>query len=177
LHGMMGARWERRVPQTEAENESQRPHQKDIDQDEGKRIAGFTSVGQKKVRFLRAEFGYGGGLFRFGPYLNLSDLDGSMLALFVNRTLSEKVKAIHIYGNEYKLGEYDHGQFRAGAHPNFKPDLLFTPEELSDEWVRIMRDTGPFRIQFSEMTPVRLFEPVEATNSLAKPKVPAKPGD
>jgi hypothetical protein len=35
----------------------------------------------------------------------------------------------------------------------FQPDLLFTPEELSDGWVRIMSDSGPFRIRFSEMTP------------------------
>jgi hypothetical protein len=125
------------------------------------------------VRFLRVAFGYGGGSFRFGPYLHLSDLDGSMFALFVNQSLAQKIRAIHLYGNEYKLGE--HRSFRTDAPMSkFRPNLLFTPHELSDEWVRIMRD-GPFRIQFSEMTPVRLFEPVEASNSLAKPKVPTKP--
>jgi hypothetical protein len=127
-HGMMGARWERRIPQKKTENGTQEA-QNDAGEDEGKSIGGFSSIGQERVRFLRAKFGYGGGLFRIGPYLRLSDLDGCMLALFVNRSLADKIKAVHIYGNEYKLGEYGSGAFRTDAHGmKFQPDLLFTPE-------------------------------------------------
>jgi len=171
-HSMTGVRWERRIPGME--DDSHKTRVADDDADEGIMVQGFTSIGQEKVRFLRAAFGYGVGLFRFGSYLCLSDLDGSMLALFVNRSLADKVKAIHFYGNEYKLGE--HGAFRKDKPVSeFRPDALFTPDELADEWVRIMKD-GPFRIQFSETTPVRVFEPIEASNSLAKPAMPTKKG-
>jgi hypothetical protein len=169
-HGVMGARWERRIPQRDAENSLREPEQEDTEDGAEKRIGGFTGIGQKRVRFVGAAFGYGGCLFRFGPYLRLSDIDGCMLGLFLNRSLAEKVKVIHIYGNEYKLGEYGSGAFRIDTgFKKFQPDLLFTPEELADEWVRIMSGFGPFRIRFSEMTPVRLFQPVETRNSFAKP--------
>ena len=171
-HSMMGARWERRISQKETEDGTQEA-QEDADEDKEKSVGGFTSIGQERVRFIRAQFGYGGGLFRIGPYLRLSDLNECMLALFVNRSLADKIKAVHIYGNEYKLGDHGSETFRTDAPlEKFQPGLLFTPEELSDEWVRIMKDIGPFRVRFSEVTPVRLFEPIEATNSLAKPKSP-----
>jgi hypothetical protein len=167
--GMMGVRWESRIPQKDAENLSQEVEPENTEEGPGKRFEGFTSSGLERVRSVYVEFGSDYGLFRFGPYLRLSDIDGGMLALFLNRSLADKVKAIHIYGNEYKLGEYGTGAFRVDTGSKFRPDLLFTPEELSDEWVRIMSDLGPFRFRFSEMTPVRLFEPVETRNSLAKP--------
>jgi hypothetical protein len=122
-------------------------------------MGGFAGAGQKSVHFVDAEFGYGAGLFLLGPYLRLSDLDGCSLALIVNRSLADKVKAIHIYGNEYKLGHYGSGKFRVDTYVRKRVPLLFTPEELSDEWVRIMNDLGPFQIRFSRTTPTRLFEP------------------
>jgi hypothetical protein len=170
-HGVMGARWERRIPQRNAENSSPEAEQGHTeDGADERRIGGFIGIGQKSVRFVDAKLGYGGGLFRFGPYLRLSYIDGCSLALFLNRSLADKVKAIHIYGNEYKFGEYGSGAFRVDTPiKEFQPHLFFTPEELSDEWVRIMSGLGPFRIRFSDMTPLRLFEPVETRNSLAKP--------
>jgi hypothetical protein len=158
-HGVMGASWEHRVPQTGAENASQEAEQENTKDGADKRIGGFYGAGQKSVRFVDAKFGYCGGLFLLGPYLRLSDLDGCSLALIVNRSLADKVKAIHIYGNEYKLGHYGSGKFRVDIRARTRVPLLFTPQELSDEWVRIMSDFGPFRIWFSRMTPTRLFEP------------------
>lgn len=165
LHGMMGAKWERRIPAAEhAPNED--VADEGADHDEGTNVGTFTSVGMEKVRFLRAEFGYGGGSFRFGPYLRLSDIDESMIALFVNKALAEKIKAIHFIGNQYKLAEYGREGFRIDTQGKFEPSLIFTPSELSDEWRRIMRNFGPFSVRYAEMTPIRLFEPVEASNSL-----------
>jgi len=167
LHGMMGARWERRIPaSTKDSSEESEPKKEENEEDTMKTIGTSRSIGLKNVRFVQAELGYGGGLFRLGPYLRLSDIDGCMLALFLNRTLSEKIKAVHIYGNEYKLGEYPAGAFHVDTgFKKFTPGVLFTPDEQSDEWVRIMSNGGPFRILFSQTTPVRMFEPTEATAS------------
>jgi hypothetical protein len=161
IHGVMGARWDRRLPQQGAADSSLAEAEQEGSQHiPDNRIGGHRGMGQKKVRFLNAEFGYGGGMFLLGPYLSLSDLDGCTFALFLNRSLANKLKVIHVYGNEYKLGDYDRGKFSVGA-PITRPQfpLLFTPEELSDEWVRIMSAFGPFRIHFSSTTPARLFEP------------------
>ncbi|RUX25824.1 hypothetical protein EOA13_25810 [Mesorhizobium sp. M7A.F.Ca.US.011.01.1.1] len=167
LHGMMGAKWERRIPTSEDEpEEDAADSDESVDDGEGTSVGTFTSVGLENVRFLRAEFGYGGGSFRFGPYLRLSDIDDSMIALFMNKSLAEKVKAIHFFGNQYKLAEYERDGFRIDTHGKFEPNLIFTPSELTDEWRRIMRNFGPFSIRYSEMTPIRLFEPVEVSNSL-----------
>lgn len=165
LHGMMGAKWERRIP-AEGDGPNQDVADEGADHDEGMNVGTFTSVGMENVRFLRAEFGYGGGSFRFGPYLRLSDIDDCMIALFMNEALAEKIKAIHFIGNQYKLAEYRRDRFRIDTHGKFEPSLIFTPSELSDEWRRIMRNFGPFSVRYAEMTPIRLFEPVEASNSL-----------
>ncbi|WP_202364590.1 hypothetical protein [Mesorhizobium sp. L-2-11] len=167
LHGMMGAKWERRIPTSEDEPEEDvADSDESLDDGEGTSVGTFTSVGLENVRFLRAEFGYGGGSFRFGPYLRLSDIDDCMIALFMNKSLAEKIKAIHFIGNQYKLAEYGRDGFRIDMHGKCEPNLIFTPSELTDEWRRIMRNSGPFSVRYSEMTPIRLFEPVEASNSL-----------
>ncbi|ESZ64754.1 hypothetical protein [Mesorhizobium sp. L103C131B0] len=167
LHGMMGAKWERRIPTSEDEpEEDAADSDESVVDGEGTSAGTFTSVGLENVRFLRAEFGYGGGSFRFGPYLRLSDIDDSMIALFMNKSLAEKIKAIHFIGNQYKLAEYGRDGFRIDMHGKCEPTLIFTPSELTDDWRRIMRNSGPFSVRYSEMTPVRLFEPVEASNSL-----------
>ena len=170
LQRMMGAKWEGRIPTTEEDEKDGSPPLDNAEDIKGTQVGTFTLIGMKQVRFLRAEFGYGGGLFRFGPYLRLSDLDGSMIALFVNKTLAEKVKAIHLIANHYKLAEYGRDGFRVDTQGKFEPRLIFTPAELSDEWRRIMRNFGPFRVNFSEITPVRIFEPAEASNSLQRSK-------
>jgi hypothetical protein len=159
IHGVMGARWERRLPQQEAADSFSAGAEQECIPDN--RMGGHRGMGQKQVRFLNAEYGYGDGMTPLlGPYLSLSDLDGCTFALFLNRSLANKLKVIHVYGNEYKLGDYDRGKFSVGG-PITRPQfpLLFTPEELSDEWVRIMSVFGPFRIHFSRTTPARLFEP------------------
>ncbi|MBZ9742246.1 hypothetical protein [Mesorhizobium sp. CO1-1-4] len=165
LHGMMGAKWEGRIP-AGADTPNEDIAEEGADHHEGTNVGTFTSVGMENVRFLRAEFGYGGGSFRFGPYLRLSDIDDCMIALFMNKVLAEKIKAIHFIGNQYKLAEYGRDGFRIDTHGKFEPSLIFTPSELSDEWRRIMRNFGPFSVRYAEMTPIRLFEPVEASNSL-----------
>jgi hypothetical protein len=165
-HGTTHQRWERRFPRGLTEEDSATV----IEEEEILRwtsAGAGSSVGRDRIRFLDVEFGYG-SLLRFGPYLRLADLDDCMLAMFLNRSLADKLKRIHIFGNQYILSEYDRESFRIDSpQEEFTPEgLIFTKEELDDEWVRVMRKTGPSMIRFSEVTPVRFFDPIEARNSL-----------
>jgi hypothetical protein len=127
----------------------------------------FTSIGQQRVHMLTIAFGFDGGLMRIPPYLTLRDLDGCSFGLLMNRSLAEKIRVIHVSGNEYKLAEFTAMRFRideANSAPYFP--YPFSAEELNDPWVRIMRGIGPFRLSFSEFTPQRMYEPTLVDDSL-----------
>jgi len=164
--GMCGGHWELRLPDRPDLGSSDGPAGEQRPSYEC--VTSFKSVGMKKVRFLNAKFGYD-SFIRMGPYFCLKDLDDCMIAIFVNRSLGEKIKAIHFLGNEYKLFEVDRSNFRIDTgFEHFEPQLLFSSAELSDEWVRIMSTLGPFQLRFSSTTPVRMFDPVPTVNSLKK---------
>jgi hypothetical protein len=129
------------------------------------RITGRTScsvsVGLQKVRILVINFG-SHGFFRVPPYLLLRDVDEARLVFFLNRSLAEKLKAVQVYGNEYKLAEYSRDIMRIDqTMGNFEIPLFFAEQELADGWVRIMHDLSPFRVSFSERTPSRVFPAIE----------------
>jgi hypothetical protein len=124
------------------------------------KLRNFTSIGCEKVHMLSIDFGFDGGLMRIPPYISLRDMDGCSFALFANRSLAEKIKVIHVSGNEYKLAEFAGKRFRidaANAAPYFP--YPFSDDELRDPWVRIMRGIGAFRLSFSEFTPQRMYDP------------------
>jgi hypothetical protein len=123
--------------------------------------SGFVSVGLQKVRVLVINFGYD-SLIRIPPYLLLSDVDEAVFALFLNRSLANKLKAVRVYGNEYKLAEYSRESMRLDS-PLEDPaiPMCFATAELADEWVRVMHDLSPFRLSFSEKTPLRIFPATE----------------
>ena len=83
-----------------------------------------------------------------------------MLALFLNDSLANKVKTIRVFGNVYKLIEYSKEAFFVSERSSDNPTdgLLFTADELSDKWIRIMGKNGAVMIRFSETTPTRIFE-------------------
>ncbi len=131
------------------------------------KLNSFTSVGREKVHLPPIDFGFGGGLMRIPPYLALRDMDGCTFALFANRSLAEKIKVIHVSGNEYKLAEFTGKRIRIDE-PNSPPyfPYPFSDQELRDPWVRIMGGIGPFRLSFSDFTPQRMYEPELVSDSL-----------
>jgi hypothetical protein len=131
------------------------------------RLSSFTSVGREKVRLLSISFGFGHGLMRLPPYLALRDMDGCRFAVFANRSLAEKIKVIHVTGNEYKLAEFTGKRIRLDkpiAPPYFP--YVFSDQELGDPWVRVMGGIGPYRLSFSDFTPQRMYEPELVRDSL-----------
>ncbi len=106
-------------------------------------------------------------LIRVPPHLLLRDMDDAKFALFLNRSLADKLKAVGVYANEYKLAEYSRHRMRIELPPGkFQVPMLFANEELADEWVRVMNDLSPFCISFSDTTPRRRFPAVEVGDSL-----------
>ena len=92
-----------------------------------------------------------------------------MFLPIANKSLAEKVKAIHIYSNGYKIQEIgpeglkiDEGEFDPSI------PVEFTPQELEDPWVRIRPSemSSAFHIRFFEQTPKRMFVPDQVQNSL-----------
>ena len=106
-------------------------------------------------------------LIRLWPGLALKDVDDSMFILFSNRTLSQKIRAIHIYSNGYKLKEITD---LVADESQFDPEVPveFSVEELADSWVRIRpRDlSSAFHLRFLEETPTRLFSSDQVKKSL-----------
>ena len=86
--GIMGIEVERKINRAGIGGEEQ-PNEKSSFTDEV--IGSSKSMGQEAVKVIGADFGYD-TLFRLRPYLRLSDLDGCMLALFVNRSLLRRSK-------------------------------------------------------------------------------------
>jgi hypothetical protein len=96
-------------------------------------------------------------------------LDDCLFVIFANKSLSEKIAKIHVFGNEYKLLEIERINLRIDTDfKGFNPQLLFSDAELGDGWVRIMAGMGPFQLRFSSTTPLRLFEPNRVVDSTIK---------
>jgi hypothetical protein len=91
-----------------------------------------------------------------------------MFLPFVNKSLAEKVKAIHIYSNGYKLQEIgltDIDIDTTEVNPNFP--IQFDDEEIKDQWVRIRpKGSSAFHMRFFENTPKRLFVSSQVEDSL-----------
>ena len=86
----------------------------------------------------------------------------------LNKSLADKVVAIHVFANGYKLEEIRLSDFyvdRSSLNP--QPLDHFSPEELADPWVRVRSNYGStFHLRFFEQTPLRLFPSRMIKNSL-----------
>jgi hypothetical protein len=143
--GMCGGRWEHRLDER-AENEPTPEANDDNPHDGGNyvQVGSFTSIGKEKVRSLSMDFGYD-AFIRMPPYLLLRDLDDANFALFLNRSLADKIKAIHVYGNEYKLAEFGRERMRVDSPiESFAVPMVFSEAELADPWGRVMQELSPF---------------------------------
>lgn len=167
--GMCGVQWEIRIPENLAtaesgENENKEGEDKEDDEERlpYEQSGSFTSVGADPVKSIRVRFEKD-SFIRLMPGPRLQDIDDSMFIFFINLGLAQKVKAIHIYANEYKLTEIGADGFYIDSS-SFEPrvPLFFTDRELADPWVRLRpKKASAFHIRFSEQTPKRFFHAAE----------------
>lgn len=106
--------------------------------------------------------GASGGFSEFSDpkiVTTLGDIDEAFFAFFMNAKLFESLESIRIFANEYLVWSATADQLRGDA-PNAEPKTpwQFSPEELSDEWIRVMPKGYSGHIQFSSLTPRRMWD-------------------
>jgi hypothetical protein len=90
----------------------------------------------------------------------------------INKSLADKIKAIHIYSNGYKIQEILKSDFDID-NEKIEPDfpVSFSEDELLDQWVRIRpRKSSAFRLLFFDETPKRMFTTNQVKNTLKSKK-------
>jgi len=162
-HGISGGQWEQRIDLSEADHDDN-----EEEQEKFTCVGSSSSVGREELEFLSIAYSKD-ALIRLEPAPTLKDLDDSMFIFFCSKSLAEKVQAVHLYSNGYKLQELtelsiDESEFQ----PNVP--VIFSEDELSDPWVRIRpaNRSSAFHLRFFEATPTRLFSPEQVKNSLSK---------
>ena len=131
-------------------------------------INSSSSIGRDEVESLSIKF-WNGNFHRYFSTMSLKDLDDAIFLPILNKSLAEKIKAIHLYSNDYKIQEIKTEDFRIDE-TRFEAwiPVKFTSEELEDSWVRIRPSDmlSAFQIQFFDKTPKRIFIPKQVENSL-----------
>jgi hypothetical protein len=160
-HGVGSGQWEWKFDDSDEESATQ---QKTRERYECTGVA--SSMGLDDVEFLYLRYA-NDPLIRLRPGLALKDVDDSTFIFFSNRTFSQKIRAIHVYSNGYKLKEITE---LISDDSQFDPEVpvTFALDELSDPWVRIRpRDlSSAFHLRFLEETPTRIFSPDQVKNTL-----------
>jgi len=172
-HGIAGGQWEKHVHLDEADSRKDRNTSgEEHDRPSYIQVGSSSSIGGNEVRFVSAQYSHDDTLIRFRPRLCLKDLDGAGWMPVVNASLAEKIVAIHVYANGYKLDEVRSMGFhidRSETRP--EPIDQFSVEELADPWVRIRpNDASYFQMRFFQQTPLRLFRLRLTNNSLPIPQ-------
>ena len=159
-YGISGGQWEHYIDIEKEEND-------DSEEERYNCVGSSSSIGRNEVDFINISYSKG-NFIRLFPGLKLRDLDEVMFLPFVNKSLAEKIKTIHLYSNGYKLQEINRSEFEideSKCDPNFP--VIFTEGELSDPWVRVRpKKASAFNIRFFEETPKRMFIPNQTVNSL-----------
>ena len=162
-YGISGGQWEHYI---DLEQESV-VDDEDDEKEKYTCVGSSSSVGRDEIEFLPISYSKD-SFIRFSPGLSLRDFDEAMFLPMANKSLAEKVKAIHIYSNGYKLHEVSCSEFNAD-NTEFDPNIPteFSPDELKDPWVRIRpENASAFHIRFFDETPKRMFVPNRVVNSL-----------
>lgn len=164
--GISGGQWESYLdsenedPEDEGENERY------------KKVGSSSSIGRDEVEFMPISYSKD-SFIRYFPTISMKDLDEAMFMPILNKSLAEKVKAIHIFSNGYKIQEINTEDFTVDK-TEFEPNIPveFTSQELKDPWVRIRPSeiASAFRIRYFEQTPKRMFIPEQVENSLEERK-------
>ncbi|MEK6237909.1 MAG: hypothetical protein N2C14_24625 [Planctomycetales bacterium] len=132
---------------------------------EAKVVAKGGRTGQDQVRLISARYDKG-WLIRTSPTLRLVDFSDAVLEIFLNKSLADKAKTIHLYSNEYKLQEIPMTDcWISEEPPDVKVPVDFSDEKLRDPWVVVQPQKRPFH--FSGETPIRTSLPSEVQNSLS----------
>ena len=167
-HGISSGQWEQRI---DVNKESKLDREED---EKWTNSGSGSSVGISKVEFLPIIYSKG-NFVRFSPVFSVRDLDGAMFLPFANKSLAEKIKAIHVFSNGYKLQEIEKSDINidtTDVNPNFPAQ--FDDDELKDQWVRIRPNgSSVFHVRFFEHTPKRMFIPSQIENSLEGRKMNA----
>lgn len=163
-YGISSGQWEHHV-----DAEKQVSDDEDDETNEKYRQVGrSSSIGKDDVEFIGISYRKD-SFIRYMPTISLKDLDEAMFLPILNKSLAEKVKAIHIYSDGYKIQELYSDDFSIDSS-EFEPRIpaQFTDEELVDPWVRIRPSnlSSAFHIRFFEKTPKRMFMPEQVENSL-----------
>ncbi|ELA9307270.1 hypothetical protein QUO07_004540 [Vibrio parahaemolyticus] len=160
-HGISSGQWEKYI-NLEGHSDDKEDNEK------YKQVGGSSSIGRDEIEFIGISYRKD-SFIRYKPTLALEDFDEAMFMPILNKSLAEKVKAIHIYSDGYKVQEISLGDFSID-NSEFEPNIPvnFSPEELSDPWVRIRPSnfSSAFRVRFFEQTPKRMFIPEQVENSL-----------
>lgn len=160
-YGISSGQWENYIDleETTADDEAD---------EKFKQVGSSSSIGKDEVEFIGISYRKD-SFIRYMPTISLKDLDEAMFLPILNKSLAEKVKAIHIYSDGYKIQELDLDDFSIDSS-KFDPHIpaKFTDEELIDPWVRIRPSnfSSAFHISFFEKTPKRMFMPEQVENSL-----------
>lgn len=163
-YGIGSGQWEQHIHFEDNDNESS---EHDEETEKWNQVGSGSSKGRDEVEFMPISYSKS-NFIRFFPVISLRDLDDAMLLPFVNRSFAEKIKAIHIYSNGYKLQEITESDINIDTteiDPNFP--ALFDDSELSDQWVRVRpKGSSTYHMRFFERTPMRVFVSSQVENSL-----------
>lgn len=166
-HGISGGQWEQHIPAYESGPAS-------AEEDDGSesyldhtKVGSSSAIGMSKVEFISISYSKD-SFIRLEPGLSLRDIDDSMFILLLNKTLAEKVGAIHLYSNGYKIQEISQHELICDTpHRNIVIPAAFSEDELKDQWVYIRPPKySCFHVRFFEETPKRLFVSRQTPNSL-----------
>jgi hypothetical protein len=163
-YGVGTGQWEQYIDFDETDDD---PEETEDEDEKWSPVGSGSSIGREEIEFLPISYSKS-SFIRFFPVISLRDLDDAMFLPFLNRSLAEKVKAIHIYSNGYKLQEIKSDDIDIDTtiiDPNFP--ALFSEDEIDDQWVRIRpQDASTYHMRFFENTPKRLFTSSQVENSL-----------
>ena len=160
-HGIGGGQWESYIDPNNLATDWD-------DKEKYKQVGSSSSIGRDHVEFISVSYSKD-SLVRLSPNLLLTDIDNSMYIFLCNKSLAEKVNAIHIYSNGYKLEEHGPDDlFVDCTEFDARVSLEFDPIELGDPWVRIRPKGGSsaFLFRFFDYTPTRLSAPEQVRDSL-----------
>lgn len=164
-HGIGGIQWEQHLQPGETVDLLS-------DEDDGPewvKTGSSASVGMTEVSSVSVHFGHGHWV-RFEPEICVRDLDESSLLFFMNASLAEKLSAVHILANGYKLMSVESGDFHVDDTPGDPEfEVGFSPDELKDPWVCVRPSRATtFGLYFADNTPLRLYASPEVKDSFLR---------
>lgn len=167
-YGVSGGQWEHYI-ELEPASLDKKNEGPEESKERYKCVGSSSSIGRDEIEFLPLSYSKD-SFIRFAPVITLRDLDDAMFLPMINQSLAEKVKAVHVYANGYKLQEINSSDFYVDID-KFDPNIpaKFDQDELRDPWTRIRPiSSSAFHIRFFEVTPQRMFIPIQVVNSLER---------